>query len=179
MSDFPQTVQFPKGIITPQSLESIGAEMASIANVGVQSASRAWPSTNLAILFPFRIGSLFTIAQCYWQNGSTVGTNSRDLGVYDYQGNLIVHTGNVLTVGASTIQKTALSAIITPGLYYLALSQNGTTDTIFGFVPNAVLLRAFGTGNVATSNPLPSTITFAGATNTLFPGFGISSESII
>lgn len=179
MADFPSIQQYAKGIITPLSFESIETELASIAFNQQPGVSRAWPSANLALMFPFRLGASFVVTTAFWENGSTVGTDSRDIGIYDSQGNKIASTGGVLTSGASAVQSTALSTTLLPGLYYLAMSQNGTTATVLGSLPAVPLLRAMGVGNVATSYPLPSTITYAGATNTLYCVFGISSRSVI
>jgi hypothetical protein len=64
-------------------------------------------------------------------NGSTVGTDSNQVFLYDYTGTLVASTAAAATSGAAAFQQRAWvqPTVLAPGHYWLAYQTNGTTDT--------------------------------------------------
>lgn len=178
MSDIGTLIDYSLPVISSVSPNSIGTEI-NILTVNKPGAN-VWPTANLAFFYPVRIGYPYTISQFFWVNGTTVGTNSIDIGIYDSQGNLIVHTGNTLTAGTSATQGVSVTATtLEPGLYYLAMSENGTTDTQFRDIGAVSWNNALGLYQMASANPLPTTAVFAAVTNSQILLCGMSSSSIL
>lgn len=147
--------------------ERVGA--ATIAPVSV-----AWPTANQAIYLPFAIPSTATFKRGYVYNGATAA-GSWDVGIYNEAGTRLASSGAVVMAGINVIQVLSLTAnvTLTPGRYYMGLSNTLATATVFGNAVN-VTYRRSGLYTQATANPLPSTATFATWTSQILPYFGIS-----
>jgi hypothetical protein len=165
MSDFPQVIDTSATIISPVSPQSIIHHRTLF---GV-SASATWPVANTAIFIPFRVAQPTQIVKIFWQNGGAVSGNI-DVGIYDLQGNRLVSLGSTAQTGISAIQIGDITdTILQTGVYYMAMAMDNVTGTQRRFAPTAPLTRAMGIYNVVSAFPLPSTVTFAGATNAYFP----------
>lgn len=176
MSDIGALVDYPLPLVNSIGILSslYGATAQTFQNAAV------WPSANLAVYIPFTIGYPTTFVKATWFNGATVGTNHVDVGIYDSQGNRLVNTGSTLTSGASQIQ----SASITPtkleqGSYFLAMSMDGTTDTVFRSATPAAIISAWGLMNQATAFPLPTTASFSAPSFAQIPYFGITTNTTV
>lgn len=181
MSDLPTAIDYSLPVISTGSINAIGAETAGMA-INVNTVAAAWPSANLAIFVPVRIGYPFTAVKMFWINGATVGTNSVDVGIYDNQGNRLVNSGGTVTAGATGIQIVSItSTTLEPGLYYMAMAANGTTDTSLrgGTGGIATPWALVGAYQMATAYTLPSTATFAQMAQTTMPIIGMSSTSTL
>lgn len=146
------------------------------------TATAAWPSANLAIFVPVRIGYPYTAVKMFWLNGSSVGTNNVDIGIYDSQGNRLVNSGSTLTAGATGIQVVSItSTILEPGLYYMAMVMDGTTNTTLRAATGGVATpwAAMGCYQMATAFALPATATFAQMAQLTLPIIGMSSSSTL
>ncbi len=76
----------------------------------------------------------YTITGAAVLNGATVGTDKWILALYNSAGTKVANSAlaGVTTSGADTFQQIAFTATYSalgPGLYYLSVSSNGTTDT--------------------------------------------------
>lgn len=181
MSDIGTAIDFCLPVVSTGSVNSLGAEIGSLT-IASNTAAAAWPSANLAIFVPVRIGYPFTAVKMFWLNGATVGTNSVDVGIYDSQGNQLVHSGSTATSGATGIQTVSItSTTLEMGLYYMAMAVNGTTDTSLrgGTGGIATPWALMGAYQMATAFALPSTATFAQMAQTTMPIIGMSSSSTL
>ena len=183
MSDIGSIHVFNSPVIEPLSFNSIATEMMAMFGAGgAFGTAAAWPSSNLAIFIPIKIGSLYIPTKMWWHNGATVGHNNADVGIYDTQGNRIFHSGSTAVSGASALQIVSVSNVaLSRGIYYMAMAVNGTTDTFyFGQAPiNAISARAMGILSVGTSFTLPATVTLAGSTTTYFPYIGMGVNTTV
>lgn len=180
MSDIATLIDYQLPVVSSFGRNSLGPLLVGV-NATLPAAS-AWSSANLAVFIPIMIGSTYTAVKMFWINGATVGTNHVDVGVYDSQGNQLVHIGSTLTAGASVIQSVDTTDItISPGLYYLAMVMDGTTDTVLqGGGGNLVIPLTGGAKIQATAFPLPSPAIYASfATATNIPFFGMTSSTVI
>lgn len=179
MSDVGALIDYSAAVISSVSIQGVGIEEAATGHSIL--AGIIWPSSNIAIFVPVKIGYPVTIIKMYWGNGNVVGTNSVDVGIYDSQGNQLVHSGSTATSGASAIQSVSItSTTLEPGLYYLAMAMNGTTDKVFADNSSPVsFYRAVGIYNQSTAFTLPSTATYVGATSAYLPFIGATTKSTI
>ena len=136
-------------------------------------ASTAWPSANLAIFVPIRVSRRMIAYKMAIGAGATAAGNF-DVGIYDVGGNRLVSSG-ATAKGASAEQIINITDTqIGPGLYYLALSANGTNNymmvTPSGTSPVPLQkARLYGTLEAATSYTLPATATMVARTGALIP----------
>lgn len=181
MSDIGALVDYPHPVIYSGGPESIGVQFVVQDSTSLTGATAAWPSSNAAIYIPFRIGYIYTSVKMFWLNGTTVGTNHVDVGIYDFQGNQLVHSGSTLTSGASVIQSVSISTTLEPGLYYMAMAMDGTTDTIArgNIGGSQSVLNGWGMHQQATAFALPSTASFSSVTSGYIPALAITSNSTI
>lgn len=178
MSDIGQAIDWWRPNLTSASSAAIGNETT------VMSASfltaQAWSTANSAIFIPFRIAYPMTFSSMYWING-TVGTDSCDVGVYTASGSRIVSSGGTLTSGASVPQIVSVtSTTLQPGLYYLAMARNGTTNTLGAASLSLQQTRSVAIYMTATSYPLPSSVTYVATSSAIsVPLVGISTTGVI
>jgi hypothetical protein len=162
-------------VITPMSYCCLGYDLAGM--VAANFVSTTYPTTNLCIAVPFEIAGSFLVRKVFWFNGTTAGTNSVDVGVYEESGKLIVSGGGTLSSGASATQEVDVADTqLKAGRYWLAYSQNGTTATPMMSTNAAGLTRAMGVAQMATAYPLPATFVPAVHVNGNIPLMGISSR---
>lgn len=180
MSDFNNFKKVNQPVITPYSLECLGDE---IIGAGLStSSSAAWPTANAAAYVPFLIYYPYVAKLMFWINTATVGTNNVDVGIYNSAGVKLVSSGSVLTAGATTVQNTDITdTLLLPGLYYMAMAVDGTTDTFFYLQSGttAPVPRALGVYQEAAAFNLPATATFAGSTGAFIPLVGITGKTIV
>jgi hypothetical protein len=93
-------------------------------------------------------------------NGSTVGTDSNYVYLYDYSGTLLAASAAVLTAGASAFQQRAWTqlVVLAPGQYFLVYQTNGTTDT-FQTIKAATWVETLATTVTGTAGAPPANIT--------------------
>lgn len=162
-------------IITPMSYCSLGVDMAGM--VSANFVSTTYPTASLAIAVPFEIAGSFLVRKVFWFNGTTVGTNNADVGVYAEDGRLLIAGGGTLTAGASATQEVDVTdTLLKAGRYWLAYSQNGTTPTPIACTNAAGITRAMGVAQMATAYPLPATFTPAVHVSGVIPMMGIASR---
>lgn len=177
MSDFPQVDFYNNHVINTLSPEAIGVDCVGMS-LGFTSAV-AWPSANLAFFIPFRVKHTFTVVKMSWING-TVATDNVDVGVYDQSGNLLVSSGSTATSGINAIQTVDITdTTLLPGLYYMAMARNGTTNTNKANNTSSILSRGIGVLSMATAFPLPNPATMVGSTTAYIPFIALHSRTLV
>lgn len=171
-----------KTTISPVSPESLGVELAALA--AAAPASAAWPTANKAIYVPFELDEEVEVLQFWWQNGTTVGTDNVDVGVYDESGTLMGKTGATLSAGAAAAQTVTVANLTLPaGRYYLAISVSGTTATFRAIAAGLTAYNSFlGILQQLTAHPLPATGSWVPVKvtgNDYIPIFGISTRTVM
>lgn len=173
MSDFPFQIGPSHHIcISSMSVESIGMDAATVG--GTLSGAAAWPSANLALYIPFTVYTPFTALQMAILNGSTVSGNF-DVGIYDREGNQLVHKGSTAQASITNIQIADITdTTLLPGVYYFGLAFDNTTATLNAYsVTNAGQVGGCGILSQATAFTLPATATFATASGTVIPNVAV------
>lgn len=159
MTGFPESspVATPLHIST-HSRYSIGCET-RLAAAGGSVAAKTW-TTNVVAYIPLSLPFNYPVRRVWWVNGSTIGNNV-DMGIYTRGGAQLYHTGSTAQVGASSVQYVALGTdvVLVPGMYYLAWTTSGTTNTAFTTTATAVNGRQIGLLQETTAIPLPATMT--------------------
>ena len=139
----------------------------------VAPASTAWPAANRALFIPIRVPRRVIVYKLVTGAGATA-TGNFDVGIYDIGGNRIIASG-ATAKGASVehiinITDTAIG----PGLYYLAMSADGTNNYAMispgGSTPVPEQKnRLAGVLQMASAYVLPSTATFAACSTIPIP----------
>lgn len=132
-----------------------GATAPSSGSIGTASCSLWYP-----MWFP----RAYPVAAVFWENGSTVGTNSVDFGVYKMRSGSAVcdrlySTGSTLSAGASAAQTIAASFTIPVGQCYFVINCNGTTATFLRTAYAITIGKMQGMLELTSSFALPSTAT--------------------
>lgn len=172
MSDFPHGNLYA-GFMNDRIIHSLDPRITTIGKscvMGRQTgATVAWPAANLAIFIPFTIERFVTVYRMGWYNGTTVGTNNFDAGIFDRTcATLLVSTGSTLSAGASQPQEVDVTdTTLPPGDYHLALSCNGTTPHVFRASPSIQTIIA-NRLRTATQFPLANNPTTAFAFSTAY-----------
>lgn len=180
----PQWYRPPSICITPMSHEADGMRCKQILSGGF--GSTVWPTSNLAILFPFVLSQPVTTAKMFVCNGS-VASGNFDVGIYDDGAgtstvNKIVTSGSTAQSGTSAPQSvTITSTNLLPGRYYAALCFDNTTATVLAKVPlQASFAAVCGYAQVANGAvTLGSTLSLAAMTTVYVPLFGISQKATV
>lgn len=162
--------------INPNDQCSIGSVVGTIGAAG----SATWLNANLAIYVPFRLNHSIVAINMFAFNGATAAT-STDLGVYDEYGVRLFHTGSTTQVTINSVTTIAItSTILGPGLFYMAMSQSGSSSTYFRSASlTAQFSKVVGIATQQTAHPLPTVAVFATASAAYIPMFGLTVRSFI
>lgn len=173
--DFPgQGAHLP--VISVLSAEALGSGYR--LQGGVAPVSNGWVSANRAIYVPFSLSAPYQVSRVWWANGATA-TGNVDCGIYTIGGTRLASTGSTAQAGTSVVQSVALSQLLLPGAYYMALVLSSTSGTILRAALAVVGCQSLGVAQQATALPLPATATFATVASAFMPLFGIASASVI
>ncbi len=83
-------------------------------------------------LYAFEIDSTITITGGKWRTGTTAA-GTCDVGVYDMNGNLLGHTGQVSNIVSTNMSAALLvNVTLSPGQYFMALWASVATDDYLG-----------------------------------------------
>lgn len=143
------------------------------------ASSLAWPTANRALFVPFFFSATITVKRLWVVTGTTGGTNNRSMGIYDEAGDQIVVSSNTVAGTANQVQFFDTTDVtLSPGSYYVGLSQNGTTATIFRWPGVLEQTRTTGIVQMASAYPLPATATFAAmSTGACTPIMGVCTTA--
>lgn len=157
------------GIITTARM--IGAQ-SSIA-----ASSVAWNSANYAVYVPLLLATSVTVYKITMGDGTLTGGNF-DVGIYNSIGTKLVSSGATARAGASQEQVIDITdTVIGPGLYYVAMSADGTNNYIMINSTNTQLTRMCGVLGQASAYTLPATATFAAASQSRIPALALHVRS--
>lgn len=167
--------------VSPFSAEGYGTQRRMYTTPGNQ----AYPAANRAHYYPIVVPMACTMYRFFWANGTTVGTNNIQVGVYndndsgtDGPGTSVLLGTSTLSAGASVCQFDDITDTpLYPGKYWLAIWCNGTTATTRAMSQPVNLMRPNG-GYIesALAGGLPATATPAAQTNNCFlPIFGFTT----
>lgn len=173
----PERVGTNTWVISPMHVLSLGNALKTLIGDGSLSTSTAWPAANRAIHVPFRLPRPMTAYQMVMGAGATAAGNF-DMGIYDEFGNREVSLGSTAKAASAEQVGNITDKPLGPGLYYMALSADGTNNYIGGAVANAAFLKMLGVRQSATSFPLPDPVTFATVAATFIPAFAVILRSI-
>jgi len=176
--DFPRDLVLPDGLVTisPYHQCSVGATIGSMGG----PYSSTWASASRAIFVPFRIPRSILVLNMWTYNGAAVG-NNLDIGIYSKDGTRLVSSGSTAQAGINVIQTLDITdTLIGPGLFYMALSFDGTVSTVFRSLPgNIVFPRILGMVSMNNAFPLPASAVFATLASSTIPVFGLTVRSIV
>lgn len=142
------------------------------------AAASTYPAANRAVFVPVEIERTVTIVAVGVFNAGVSG--NIDLGIYREDGSRVASTGSIAQSGASTIQTASLSATLTPGVYFMAVSRdNITTGGFFAWAPDLAFAEAICAQQMDSAFPLPSTATFANQTTGFVPEMWLMMQSTI
>jgi hypothetical protein len=183
--DFPINFLEPCVIIHPWSLESIGPILQASNSTGFgATASATFPTANKALFFPFFLSKSITALQFLWYNGTVVSGNI-DVGIYTEDGTRLYALGSTPQTGTSIIQSIGLLSpglTFGPGLFYLAITMDNTTGTLFRGKAHASLTQVMselGAAEMAAAFSLPATATLTSLTVDYIPVFGLSVRNLV
>lgn len=165
------------GMLTPHSVNSIGAQITGTWNTA--DASAVWPTAAKAIYVPFELAEPLTVVKGFWLNGATAAGNI-DIGIYKEDGTKVVSMGNTAQGTVNIIQEVDITDTFlpAPARYFMGLACSLGTATLFSIAPTAPICKAWGIYTQATASPLPSPATFAlDATWAYVPLFGFSTQT--
>lgn len=165
---------FPAQLVLPTVLTSLHAVDSAVL-VGSAQSAFAFPSANLALLFPFTLTRGAVAKRLACTNGGTASGNI-DMGIYRDDLTLLVSKGSTAQAGTNATQFLDITdTSLGPGRYYMALVIDNVTGLFYRHTPIAVALRMMGALQMTTAFPLPSTITpdAGGLANAYLPIFGI------
>lgn len=144
--------------------------------------STAWPTANRAFLIPFVVAYPLRVQEMWWQAGTTPGTATVDLGIYDDTFTRLRSTGPTAAVNTTDILQPVNGGAITPitlnrGRYYMAMLAAATTITVRAVAPANQAARFMGIQiSDIGSGTLPATITPASLGTVAFiPEFGLTT----
>lgn len=143
--------------LTPWSLESLGTLL--LAD-NTAPASAALATANQAYFFPFEIHEQVTAVKMFVMIGATAGVNV-DVGIYDEAFNRLVSSGATAMGSINTLQIFDITdTVLPPGQYYMAISNSGTTGTVFlRSAADEIAQSCFPCLEMASAHALPATAT--------------------
>lgn len=176
MGDWSDVIPAPLGVSYFSSccgIHSVGAATGFLGGM----AGSAYPIANKALFIPFRVMAPTRITKLFVVNSAIVFGNI-DLGIYNSDGTRVVSTGSTAHAGVDTMQIITLGIPIrlTPDFYYMAISMNNTTASLYRVAPLVAFLKVIGMAEQTTAFPLPATATFATISSLYLPVIGFISE---
>ena len=163
--------------ITAFAYEALGATGRDIN--GTNPASTAWPTSNLALGFWFRLQTP-TVFGCFFVTNGSVVSGNFDISVYNESFAELYTTGSTAQSGTSANQSVAQTFTLPIGLYYCALAFNNTTATVFAKSAGAASGPAsLGLVQMSTAFPLPTTLVPELYGTVVVPLFGISQKASV
>jgi hypothetical protein len=161
--------------------------MNSLGLVGQLTGNTAWRANQRAIYVPFKLPFQYRLAKFYWGNGTSISATV-DMGIYDYLGSQIVHTGATpQTSGPASVLQGVVSSpdvLLDAGRYYMGILLSATQGSLCMWnttvsIATAILrLREFNVmqENVGAST-LPATMNPTTVTNPDIPAMCIVDDA--
>lgn len=134
-------------------------------DAGASPASATWESGNRAVFVPIFVPTVCIAKRVWWANGATAtGSATIEVGIYANAGYKPVTklvSGSATQATASVLQFVDVTdTILTPGLWWLAITASTTTNTtLFRSQVASTSVDELYRMEQATANPLPSPAT--------------------
>jgi hypothetical protein len=173
----PAVVQLdPSPWITPFHRLSVGTEIAVSAAAAPTSAAN--PAAQKAWYFPLVLPRVIVLQRFFWLNGTTVGTDNVQIGIYNADFSAFLRGTSTLSAGANVCQMDTETATAIPaGRYWLAFWTSGTTATFFRS-STASTSRRYALAETGLASGLGTTMVGGAPGSTGFvPVFGFTSTS--
>lgn len=163
-------------IHTQSLFGSIGDGLIAVS--GSSFLSSAYPAVSRALFIPIYINEDVVVKQLWCYNGATVSGNV-DMGLFDKYGTMLQSAGSTAQAGTNAVQAFDITdQALEFGVYYLGISIDNTTATIFRGTPSALALRMMGVQETAGLFPLANA-TYANPTSAFIPRIGLTLNSVI
>lgn len=155
-------MDWPTIVIPPtQIVISTYSHLAGV-NFGAPASGAPFVNNNEGYFYPFRLTEALLVQELFVINGATASGNL-DVGIYDAAGTRLVSSGAVAQSGTNTPQEFDVTDTqLGPGTFYFGISASLTTATAFRSPNTGIYLRMLGCFSVATSHPLPATVSING-----------------
>lgn len=146
------------------------------------SASAVWPTADLAMYIPFALHAPAIVKELWWYNGASV-SGTVDAAVYNEDGTQrLFSAGAPSQAGTSAPQAVDITdTLLLPGRYWMGLVLGNTTGTfvrLTGVTNIPAAQKFFGMQQQALgSTAMPSSTTFAAASNNYIPIMGLNLET--
>lgn len=182
--NFPETPYPALVTIHPWSIDSIGVILPGLCDYisAVTRSTTVWFSANMALFVPFHVYRVTKVVKMFVCHGSVVSGNV-DVGIYDPKGKRIVSSGSTAQSGTTAaVEYDITDTVLPPGLYYMALAIDNITARVISStnVLAAVELPMAGVYEVASSFPLPASVTYATPSLTSrMPLFGVHTLTLL
>lgn len=174
---FPPSYRPDDVLIGPLSIQAIGAELTGMG--ASNAASGTYPAADRALAYQFCTCDTILVRKLWWMNGTTVGTDTVQVGVYSEAGTTKIISGTAATTaGANLVQEDDITDVELPGgRYWLVIVQNGVTSTPMSYATPAAIMRSIGCAQMAAARPLPATFSPAAVAGAVFPHFGLAGRT--
>lgn len=147
--------------ITANSIKYTAVPIGSVA-YGSFGTNGAITGSTTSHVIDIHVTETFVATGIGILNGATVGTNKHCIALYDSSGGLVANTAvaGTLTAGANAFQQVAFTSKVTlaPGIYYVFLQMDGTTDTIRTVATSTFVNRRAGTITSTVFGTIPLAI---------------------
>lgn len=179
----PAVLVGPPPIISSYGFLSVGPENLNVASTA--AASAVFPVAKRVVYVPVYLGQAMTLTKIWWLNGATVGTNNVDCGIYNAAAGLptskVIASGSTLSANANVVQSVDVAdTFLAPGMYFLAITLDGTTATLYRTNPNLPFEKVFGMCQETTGSfGLPTTATPIATSTAYLPVFGFATVTTI
>jgi hypothetical protein len=154
------------GVITPASMYSIGRGIATVS-----PASAAWSAANRALFVPFRVTEVVVAYQMLFGCGTTGGGNA-DLGIYNSEYDRLVRASAARSASSEVIVNIT-DTLLLPGMYFMAMAVDGTTNIVSYAGTNAEICHLLGVRMQESAYTLPDPMVPVRTTATQVPYMGI------
>lgn len=131
-----------RGLAPTRTIDAFG--LYGISNSGTAPSSGTFPTANKVFYCPVRTPCPLTVALFYAYNGATVSGNI-EVGLYSIDGVRLATSGSVAQAGTNGAQIFDIAdKFVGEGVFYLAVSMDNTTGTLFRTANPALLNAAMG-----------------------------------
>jgi len=166
----------PSVFLSPMSRESLGEWWGAYRLAAPSSG--VWSATNRAFYIPFWLERGVIVYRLWWLNGTVVGTDNRQAGIYRDDSTSVVLGTSTLVAGANVVQFDDIAdTALGPGKYFMALWGNGITATVFRVVTANATRNAGYFMESSLTGGLPATATMAQLSVEFLPVFGLALRS--
>ena len=174
MSDWPNGGPMPQIISTYTQNITAMTQARNLANSPGGPSVTTWVA-NYVVYMPVWIPWPYPVNRVFWGNGSTA-SNNMNFGIFTSTGKRIYSTGSTAQSGASALQFVTPGSKFTlaPGMYFFALTNDSTTNRVYGGVMTILHQQQCGVLGQAANFALADPATMATPTQALYGLCGVT-----